>query len=109
MQLREVHREEQRGHQLQHAGSGLTDVAEATAAIGLVLCCDVLVEIVAVGQDWRALAPRAVAPSRRHRVVRAGVRSSHLASHGALLHGTQVCLRSPSRAATRKKSSPSPP
>jgi len=66
MQLREVHREEQRGDQLQHAGSGLANVAETTTANSLVLVDGKLVVIVAVGQYWRALAPRAVAPRRRH-------------------------------------------
>ena len=90
MQLREVQREEHRGDQLQHAASSHTYVAEATAAIGLFLVDGELVEIVAVGQDWRALAPRAVAPSRRHRVCP----ESHTARVVRLLRTPSLhCLR----------------
>ena len=87
MQLREVHREEHSGDQLQHAGSSLTYVAEATAAIGLVLVDGELVELVAVGQDWRALAPRAVAPCWRHRDRGVAASSHDLALTQRLLHG----------------------
>ena len=96
VQLREVQREEHRGDQLQHAASSLTYVAEATAAIGLVLVDGELVEIVAVGQDWRALAPRAVAPSRRHRVC-----VPELAHSSGVLRSSshsQVCIACDRRA-----------
>ena len=61
-------REEQRGAQLQHARSGLADVAEATAAISLVLVDGGVVEL-AVERVERPAERR---PDERRVIMRNG-------------------------------------